>query len=124
MIRKVKVSDLQISLTDGHQTFDLVPHLKGDSSVTEPRWRHYQYKKLPYSWGKVPYFETIADFVEVINNHAERLDRIPDNDYIFWLDKEIIPSIPFHPKRLELKIVLTDSTNTAKKIISDFVLLQ
>ncbi len=119
-----KIDSLQIHFTDGRSSLDIIPFLEGDSSLHEVKWRKYEYKNLPYTWGKIPYFDNVASWKDVINNKPDSLERIPDHDYIFWFDKQVIKTLSFRPTRLEMKLVLVDSTGTKRKQLTDFITLR
>ncbi len=110
-----KIDSLTIFLTNNFDTLDITHYLKGDSTIKEMKWRECNYKKLPYSWGDIPYFENIDSWVSVMNAKSSSLKRIPNHDYIFWINKKIINNISFKPTTIQINLTLIDSLGIKKR---------
>lgn len=118
-----KISGINISFENDNEILDITPLLFGDSTIREVKWRNYNYKKLPYTWGQCPYFKDINSMVKSLNNGSE-LERIPNHDYVFWIDGNVFKTISFKPTYLQLKISLVDSTGTKYRQVSDSIKIE
>jgi hypothetical protein len=118
-----RINNINISLINGSDTLEITPFLFGDSTIYEVKWRTYNYKKTPYTWGNCPYFRDIKSMIKSLNNGSE-LGLIPYHDYVFWLDNNVIKDITFKPTYLRMKISLVDSTGTKHRQLIDSVKLE
>lgn len=118
-----KIDKINISIRNDSTSIDITHFLIGDSTINEVKWRKCEYKKLPYTWGNCPYFKDIKSMVNRLNNGSE-LKKIPNHDYIFWLDREVIKNISFKPTYLQMSITLIDTTGTKHRELMDSIKIE
>jgi hypothetical protein len=114
---------LEILFANNTRALDIAPFLYGDSARLGIKWRKCDYKKLPYRQGKSIYFENISAWVSILNNTSASLRRVPDHDYIFWIDRKIFDGLPFKPDKLQINISLVDSTGTKHRKLTDSIFI-
>ena len=61
--------------------------------------------------------------VNSLNNGSE-LEKIPNHDYIFWLDRDVIKNISFKPTYLQMNITLKDTTGTKRREFNDSIKIE
>jgi len=81
-----KLADIDVYIRSDEYRIDLSEHLYGDSTITNPKWENLDFKKTPYTWGSIPYFRDLDSLQNALNQSPNILGRIPDNDYILWLE--------------------------------------
>jgi len=118
-----KIDKIVILFRNDNMSIDITNFLIGDSTISEVKWRKCEYKKLPYTWGSCPYIKNVKSMVNMLND-GDKLNRIPNHDYIFWLDKEAIKSISFKPTYLQMRITLIDTTGTKNRELTDSIKIE
>jgi hypothetical protein len=120
-----KIRSLKIAVVGERKEVDITPHIYGDSSIKRFYWRKYDAKGLSYGYYSnlncyaLPFFPGVDSLVATLNNQAGKLERIPNYDFIFWLDKMVLSAIDFKPDHLSLDMTLSDSTGKQVRRVVD-----
>jgi hypothetical protein len=108
-----KIQSLKITLENQDKSIEITNFLKGDSTISNFIWGKYLLEYSHYSNRNcfvLPYFQNTEDLLKTLNKEADKLKRIPNYDFIFWLDKNLISNIGFKPTLLKMSMTLVDST--------------
>lgn len=122
-----KIKTLKILFAKDHLTKDITGALKGDSTIQSFLWKNYQYKKTPLSWynhngGMQPlYFETVGHWIAALEEKPDMFQWISRYDYLFWFERGLPDSVGFEPTCLKIEMLVSDSTESAIRMIADSV---
>lgn len=117
-----KIQSLKITLESQDKAVDITNFIRGDSTITNFIWGKYELGYSHYSDKnclKLPYFPSPENLLITLNSQTDKLKRIPNYDFIFWLDKELISDIGFKPNLLKMSMTLVDSTGRQHRNIDD-----